>query len=67
GALLWSQDAAHTSAGITVTDPGRAYLIQPGESAKVAVWCRRALQIAKYTLMIDFNGGTVSIPIYVKP
>lgn len=64
-ALLWSEDTTKTSRGISVTDPKSAYLILPGKSARVTVWCRRNLPVAKYMLVIDFNGGSVSIEIDV--
>lgn len=63
--LLWSEDTRQTSRGIRVSDPAGRYLIMPGLSASVIVRCWRGLPTAQYTLVIDFNGGVVRVPVTV--
>lgn len=63
--LLWSEDTRQTSRGIRVSDPTGKYLIMPGLSANVVVRCWRGLPRAQYTLVIDFNGGVVRVPVIV--
>lgn len=63
--LLWSQDTASTSPGLTITDPGRTYRIQPGQTASGSVHCRGSLTAGRYKLGIDFNGGVEHIVVVV--
>jgi hypothetical protein len=63
--LLWSQDTASTSPGFTITDPGRTYRIQPGQTASGSVHCRSSLNTGHYKLGIDFNGGVAHITVVV--
>lgn len=63
--LIWSQDIAGTSPGLTITDPGRTYRIPPGQTASGSIRCRGSLPTGQYKLGIDFNGGVAHIVVVV--
>jgi hypothetical protein len=63
--LLWSEDTGHTSRGMHISDPSGRYLIMPDQSVSATVRCRRGLPLAQYRLVIDFNGGEVSVPVTI--
>lgn len=63
--LIWSQDTAGTSPGLTITDPGRTYRIPPGQTSSGSIRCRGSLPTGQYKLGIDFNGGVAHIVVVV--
>ena len=63
--LIWLEDKKHTSRQLSISDPTKSYLIQPGKNATAYVKCSRAISEGEYNLRILYNGGSTSITIKI--
>ena len=63
--LVWFQDTAHSSHGISIADPTKTHLLQPGMSVNATVNCLTTLVVGLYTLAIDYNGGTLHVAVKI--
>jgi len=63
--LLWWEDTVNTSPGILIKDPANMYLIQPGKTVNVNMFCSPNLTKEHYHLQLLYNGGALDIAINV--
>ncbi len=63
--LVWFQDTTKSSRGITITDPTRTHLLQPGKSVNALVNCLSTLVVGLFTLVINYNGGVVKVAVKI--
>ena len=63
--LVWLEDKLRTSQHISISDPAKTYLIQPGKSVAAYVKCDATITPGQYNLQILYNGGSSSIAVII--
>lgn len=63
--LVWLEDKPHTSQQLSIYDPQKLYLIQPGKSATAYVKCSPTIAPGQYNLQILYNGGSSSVTVII--
>ncbi len=63
--LVWLEDKLHSSQQLSVSDPTKSYLIQPGKNIAAYVKCSPEISVGNYNLQILYNGGSTSITVKI--
>lgn len=62
--VIWRQ-GTKTSPGLSITVSPNSYLIEPGQTVKVRLFCSPIDVKGHYHLQIEYNAGVVNIPVFV--
>jgi hypothetical protein len=59
--LVWMEDNANTSRGLSIASPTETFVLLPGQSTRANVTCAPDAARGKNQVQVDFNGGTFTV------